>query len=139
MKPYLILLLSLFAFASHGQSIVLSNMNIVMPAMAKPSDSIMSVGVQCQLTAPLEGATVVVLAGTDKDRSEAGLVQCSFHLKDKVWQLVPAVATYNNSSLLVAVPVALKRFALARQLTLYMTDSKGQVISNKLYLTVPGN
>ena len=79
MKPYLILLLSLLAFAGHGQSVVLSNLNILMPAVGKPLDSMMSLGVQCQLTAPIEGAAIDMQCQRAIDITDHGVGILSWH------------------------------------------------------------
>jgi hypothetical protein len=140
-KIRIIFLLNLLLMSASAlkaqQSMTLSNLEVAKPAIGKHGDTTFSIGVHCNVSAPVVGATVLLLAGTAKDRHNVGLEKGAFLMEHDQWIILSKDAHYKDGKLSMNITIPLKDRPRTKELSLYVTDKSGKVISNELYYSLP--
>lgn len=139
MKNKLLLYLFILSFTSScalAQSTTLGDLAVVRQAVLKPGELTYSIGIHCALTTPPDGASVLVMAGTAKDKNDAAMTKATFHLVNGTWQVLPITAQYIGDQLKLSLIVDDTRQPLVKEITVYMVDKNGTEISNRVYYTM---
>jgi hypothetical protein len=93
--------------------------------------------VTCQINGMVAGSKIVLLGGSTKDNQDAGKVQGTMNLVQGKWIFYPSDIHYNSGIVKIPFWILKSKQSKLRYFTLYVEDTKGSTVSNKLYYQMP--
>lgn len=133
-----IIILAAFVLNVQAQNVTVSNLGLSLTDMnSGASQDSIRLSISSQISIPVTGAKVVLLAGSDKDLQDAGSTKGVFYQIQGTWVIEPTGLQYSNGRIQLPLIVSKDNSSKLKYLTLYVTDSNGNVISNKLYYQMP--
>ncbi|MDB5272086.1 MAG: hypothetical protein JWO58_453 [Chitinophagaceae bacterium] len=119
---------------ANAQSVVISNLTATRKLSNQTSEMPYTWSVALTCASPLDHSSVLVLAGSAKDKNDAGMTKATWHSANGQWQVLPATASYQNGQLVLTFEVNKSRLLLSKVFTVYVVDKGGAEVSNRLYV-----
>ena len=133
-----VIILAAFVLNVHAQNVTVSNVSVSLSMLAPDaSQDSLSMTISSQISTPVAGSKVVLLAGSDKDLQDVGTARGIFYQIQGAWVIEPVALQYSSGRMLLPLTIAKVNSSRLKYLTLYVTDINGNVISNKLYYKMP--